>query len=1108
VPQANALSQAAKSRVRSTGKTFHLGKDAWALKGFTYGPFESDGNDSFLPAADRLVQDLNHMRRLGANCVRLYHVPHRAFLDQSLEAGLRVFIDVPWDKHRCFLEEWSAQQEAIARVRRTAAELGTHAAVFAISVANEIPKDVVRFYGSKRVERFLDRLLDTVKQEAPDCLATYTNYPSTEFLLPTRQDFHCFNVYLEDAQVLGRYLDHLQHVAGPLPVVLGEYGIDSIRNGEQRQADVLRRHVREVFAHGAAGSFVFSFTDDWYTGGHPIRDWAFGVTDRDRNEKPAAQAVSAAWASIDSRGDVKEPRASVVVCTYNGSATLRECLESLQRLRYADYEVILIDDGSTDGTPSIAKDFPTIRYLRQPNRGLSAARNVGALAATGEIVAYTDDDCVADEAWLAHLVRAMEDQQVRAIGGPNLPPPDDGWVAKCVAVSPGGPSHVMLDDRRAEHVPGCNMAFRRDTLLALGGFDPQFRAAGDDVDICWRLLDAGMAIGYASTAVVWHHRRRTVGAYLRQQKGYGKAEALLKFKHPRRFTAMGSSRWEGVIYGEGRIGLPVRAPLVFHGRFGSGLFQVVYQRDHYSAWGYVSLLEWHAIAAFIAVIALDVPLLGIVSAMMWCASLAAALRHAFNASLPKSAPWWCSPLVFVLYLAQPIVRAWPRYYCRFGNKQLPHVPGPSRRVAACVKPISTKTRDIYWESVNSRGREEFLEAFLRRVERAQWRGCFDEEWGNHDLDLMGDVWHNVRMYTVTEDLGEGKRFTRIRWTLRSTVAGLVAIGAALLWVVPASVGVARGTLPVALTILATLGVLVTLSRRRCHAAVSRLVWRAGRAARLQPVTVLPEWQRSQRAAASSRESLSLFAPRMQLPVVRGTPDVADVAQRLSPHATPRGESQKEVVMCETAPTSRYGIVRTRAFSLVELLVVIGIIAILVGLLLPAIARSREAANRTKCLANLRSLGQALVMYANNRQGRLPNSNPDSTVADYDATNAVLVALNRDYVRAPGVFHCPSDVDPQPEKIETADYTLANSARVSYDFFSVWWMPELGPKVTRLKEAPLVWDLDGGKPVLSFQNHGLKGGNVAYNDGSASWQPREEWDKPNWPHPAEKYYRSK
>ena len=195
-----------------------------------------------------------------------------------------------------------------------------------------------------------------------------------------------------------------------------------------------------------------------------------------------------------------------------------------------------------------------------------------------------------------------------------------------------------------------------------------------------------------------------------------------------------------------------------------------------------------------------------------------------------------------------------------------------------------------------------------------------------------------------------------------------------------------------------------------------------------------------------------------------------------------------------------------AFTLVELLVVIGIISILVGILLPAMSRAREAANKTKCLANLRTLGQASVMYANVSKGWLPNMNPANTVNDAAATAEVLIALNRDHIRAAATFHCPSDQDAIPAKIETAEYNMPNSARTSYEFYSVWWMPEFGPKITKVKDAPIAWDLDGGRPLIRYQNHGRKGGNVVFSDGHGEWQPREQWDDNNWPHPANKYYK--
>ena len=214
---------------------------------------------------------------------------------------------------------------------------------------------------------------------------------------------------------------------------------------------------------------------------------------------------------------------------------LEDCLSSLERLTYPDYEIILVNDGSRDRTSEIGHAHPRVRVIDIHNGGLSAARNAGLAEASGEIVAYTDADVRVDRDWLTFLVQPFLTSDVVCSGGPNVVPSDDPPMAQCIARAPGGPAHVLLDDRIAEHVPGCNMAFRREALLAIDGFNPLYLRAGDDVDVCWRLQARGWKIGFAPSALVWHHHRSSVSAYWRQQVGYGEGETWLMAHHPEKF---------------------------------------------------------------------------------------------------------------------------------------------------------------------------------------------------------------------------------------------------------------------------------------------------------------------------------------------------------------------------------------------------------------------------------------------------------------------------------------------------------------------------------------------------------------------------------------------
>ena len=491
-------------RVVADGKFLRVGDQRMLIKGVAYGTFAPDGQGYQFPALAQITEDFRLMAELGINTVRTYTPPRLELLDEAARHGLRVMVGLPWSQHVAFLEDRALtrriRRETVASIR----EFAAHPAAAILAIGNEIPPGVVRWHGRVRIERFLRELYEDSKAAAPDSLLTYVNFPPTEFLDLSFFDLYAFNVYLHREPELRAYLARLQHLAGHKPLLLAEAGADSIREGATGQADITAMHIRTAFDEGACGAIAFTWTDDWWRGGYQVENWAFGLVDRQRRPKPAAHAVAAALEACPFSREAKSawPRVSVVVCAYNAAGTLGECLTSLEALTYPDFDIILVNDGSRDQTSEIARRHPRVRLIEIPNGGLSAARNVGLAEATGEIVAYTDADVRVDRDWLTYLVQPFLTSDVVGSGGPNVVPPDDPPLAQCIARAPGGPTHVLLDDRIAEHVPGCNMAFRRDALLAVGGFNPAYLRAGDDVDVCWRLQARGWKIGFSSSALV------------------------------------------------------------------------------------------------------------------------------------------------------------------------------------------------------------------------------------------------------------------------------------------------------------------------------------------------------------------------------------------------------------------------------------------------------------------------------------------------------------------------------------------------------------------------------------------------------------------------------
>ena len=755
--------------VRVRAKFFFEGDKKFFIKGVTYGPFAPDENGEYFGSPEGAARDLDLMVEAGVNLVRIYYVPPRWFLDLCEKRHIRALISIPWAEHLEFLKDAKIRNAAKEAVREGVSKNAGHPAVFGYLVGNEIPSTMVRWLGARQVTEFVEQLIAIGRAADPRALFSYASYPPTEYLLPQNSDFVTFNVYLHRQDDFERYLARLQNLAEDKPLILGEFGMDTIRHAESEQAEMLRWHIESVVRGGLAGTIVYAWTDEWFRGGQEILDWSFGLVRRDRSQKPAFETVKSLFygeGSMTSRVKLPDyPKASVVVCSYNGAKTLDRCLTSLKEINYPNYEVILVDDGSTDDTQEIAARHPWVKNIRQENKGLSFARNVGAHASGGDVIVYTDSDCMADPDWLYYLMGTLLSGDYAGVGGPNISPPAENWVQACVSAAPGGPNHVLLTDVVAEHIPGCNMAFHRWAFDQVGGFDPEYRKAGDDVDFCWRLQQSGGVIAFSPAAIVWHYRRFTLQAFRKQQEGYGEAESMLRFQHLVFFGPTGTAKWKGQIYGAPRFTWLVNKPIIYHGVFGEGLFQSIYPTPQSEIAAYLSSIEWLALTLFVLGISVPLPFLRIIPYIMFGGTLLVALSYMIHARLEaKHDTIPARLLVAFLALAQPLVRGWARYFTWLKFKRTP--PAVIASVEKDFKPARGSITNLRFWSEDGHGRERLLQESIQALESEGWNYSLDTGWKNWDVQIYGSFWWGIQMRSVTEYHGGPKCLTRVHLRTR------------------------------------------------------------------------------------------------------------------------------------------------------------------------------------------------------------------------------------------------------------------------------------------------------------------------------------------------------
>ncbi len=226
-------------------------------------------------------------------------------------------------------------------------------------------------------------------------------------------------------------------------------------------------------------------------------------------------------------------RISVIIPVYNGQATITKTLNALMAQTHTGpLEVIVVDDGSTDNTPTLVQNFSQVKYLRQDNAGPAAARNAGAKVAQGEILLFTDADCVPLKDWVVRITEGFTYDTIAAVCGSYDIANPESILARGI--------HAEIIYRHRVLVPdfpkvfgSYNFGVRRKVFADVGGFDATYRqASGEDNDLSYRIVKAGHQIFFARKALVAHHHTTDLVKYLREQARHGFWRARMYLDHP------------------------------------------------------------------------------------------------------------------------------------------------------------------------------------------------------------------------------------------------------------------------------------------------------------------------------------------------------------------------------------------------------------------------------------------------------------------------------------------------------------------------------------------------------------------------------------------------
>jgi len=768
--------------------------------------------------------DAGQLRKSGANTVWLEDpTPER--IDLHLSRGFFVVPDLRFSEvlHARFTGDAAAEERWWLRARRCLGHCAALPNVLGLDLGAGRSSGPWKLLGKRRWLRLVREALRALRAEAGDKLLTCTIPVSGEgamlasglaadigdtfrgvFGLPV--DFASFEFLDDDLTGLRNALARAQILCNDLPLVTHVHPADSGSPSLAAQARTLDAQIHLGFDAGYAGVVIDDFLD-----GAEER----GLIDARGRAKPSLAAAATAFSQAPFSSFSLWPTISVVVCAYHSEDTLEECLAGCAALDYPDFEVIVVVDKSRDLSEAIAARWarkPGFRmFTPETNRGLSAARNIGARNATGEIVAYLDADAYPDSDWLRYLALKFLQTKHAIVGGPNLNPPGANAISDCVDKAPGNPGLVMLDADVCDHVAGCNLAIRREFLDALGGFTESYRAGGDDVTLCWRVIRYGGSLGFAPGAMVWHYRRWTVRQYLKQQRTYGRGESALERDWPERFNSLGHQVAPDALFGWKRA-RPSPPGGIYQPFASTAGFLLTLGRLPEFQLASLVFLCLSVLAVFWAPFLVFLGLGGIGLAL-W---IVPALREATRAPLRKPT-LRLRAVTFFLFLAQPLARAWGRW----GDGMTPwrdRLPTQDANVRRFLRqafsppPVLSAKGTTDGVPISANGEEELIDSYLKKARRKLVpvsRGGGSDGW---HVQIEGGIFAGARACLSSER-------TPV-WRIRPFVAPLTAFSLAGL-ILLAAFSVWTRAWPAALITLPAAGWLLRRAGRQGAAAMDQ-----------------------------------------------------------------------------------------------------------------------------------------------------------------------------------------------------------------------------------------------------------------------------------------------